>query len=223
MRNRLFAFIMLFVLLCSLSVTASANTLVDLDAKGSITVKAVYKKVPLKGMKVNCIQVGKLVPYGDAYYYDSLYHDAIYTSEDINNAKHPEEMLKLVKEGKGIGYTASADKYGNIKFDNLSPGLSLIYQTEGFSMGGNKYVIREFFVTIPFNGTYNVDAKSKPGLDLYPDPPKPTTGSSVPRVVRLPQTGQLSWPVPVMTLSGMIIFAFGWWLCFGGRKDRNEN
>lgn len=39
-----------------------------------------------------------------------------------------------------------------------------------------------------------------------------TTGS------KLPQTGQLTWPIPIMTISGMVLFAVGWWLCFG-RKD----
>ena len=214
---------MILILLCCLPLASSAETLVDLDAKGSISVKAVYKKVPLEGMKLNCIQVGELVPYGDAYYYESLYHDAIYTSEDIHDTDHPGEMLKLVKNGTSVGYTKSADKNGYIKFDNLTPGLYLIYQTESFSMAGNKYEIREFFVTIPYDGNYDVDAKSKPGLDLYPEePPKPSTGTSQKKVTRLPQTGQLSWPVPVMAVCGMTFFAFGWWLCFGGRKDPNE-
>ena len=26
----------------------------------------------------------------------------------------------------------------------------------------------------------------------------------------LPQTGQLNWPIPVMAISGMLLFAFGW-------------
>lgn len=35
---------------------------------------------------------------------------------------------------------------------------------------------------------------------------------------KLPQTGQLDWPIPWMAVSGMVLFTFGWWLCFG-RKD----
>jgi len=222
MRKRICAIVMFLLLLCSLPLAASAETLVDLDKKGSITVKAVYKKIPLEGMKLNCIQVGELVAYGDGYYYDSLYDDTMFTSEDIHDTKYPGDMLKLVKNSNTVGYTKSVDKNGYIKFDNLTPGLYLIYQTESFSLAGNKYEIKEFFVTIPYDGKYDVDARSKPGLDLYPEePPKPTTGTSQ-KVTRLPQTGQLSWPVPVMALSGMTFFALGWWLCFGGRKDSNE-
>ena len=222
MRKRIFTLVMVLVLLCYLPVTASAEELVDLDAEGSITVKAVYKKNPLEGMKLNCIQVGKLIPNGELYYFESLYDDTVYTSENIHDSKHPGEMLKLVKNGTKIGYTKAADKDGYIKFDSLKPGLYLIYQNESFIKAGDKYEIREFFVTIPYDGKYDVDAKSKPGLDLYPEEPSnPTTGTSQ-KVTRLPQTGQLSWPVPVMALCGMMFFALGWWMCFGGRKDPNE-
>ena len=34
--------------------------------------------------------------------------------------------------------------------------------------------------------------------------------------LRLPYTGQLIWPVPVMAIAGMLLFAVGWSL----RKDK---
>lgn len=39
---------------------------------------------------------------------------------------------------------------------------------------------------------------------------------------KLPQTGQLTWPIPWLASSGMVLFAFGWWLFFGHRKDSHE-
>lgn len=39
---------------------------------------------------------------------------------------------------------------------------------------------------------------------------------------KLPQTGQLTWPIPVLTVSGMVLFSLGWWLCFGSRKEPHE-
>lgn len=220
MRKRLISIVLGLLLLCCLPLAASAETLVDLDKEGSITVKAVYKKIPLEGMKLNCIQVGELVPYGDSYYFESLYHDAKYTSENIHNTEYPTKMLELVKKSDAVGYTKSADKKGYIKFSKLKPGLYLVYQTEIFKKDGKKFEIKEFFVTIPYDGKYDVDATGKPGLDLYPkDPPKPGGGN---HITRLPQTGQLSWPVPVMAVAGMTFFVLGWWLCFGGRKDSHE-
>ncbi len=34
----------------------------------------------------------------------------------------------------------------------------------------------------------------------------------------LPQTGQLNWPIPVLTLCGLVMFALGWKLVFGGKR-----
>ncbi|MCD8082640.1 MAG: hypothetical protein LUE86_03685 [Clostridiales bacterium] len=37
-------------------------------------------------------------------------------------------------------------------------------------------------------------------------------------LLRLPQTGQLNWPVPVLTLCGLLMFSLGWKLVFGGKR-----
>lgn len=39
----------------------------------------------------------------------------------------------------------------------------------------------------------------------------------------LPKTGQLDWPVPVMAVLGLMIFAAGWALRRSGKKERYEN
>lgn len=38
---------------------------------------------------------------------------------------------------------------------------------------------------------------------------------------KLPQTGQLNWPVPVLTMVGLVLFITGWVLCYrkGGQDD----
>lgn len=35
----------------------------------------------------------------------------------------------------------------------------------------------------------------------------------------LPQTGQMNWPVPVLTAAGLFVFTLGWIMRFGKRKD----
>ncbi len=39
---------------------------------------------------------------------------------------------------------------------------------------------------------------------------------------RLPQTGQLNWPVPVLVILGLLFFSVGWKLCFGEKKECHE-
>ena len=221
MSRRAFVLVMIVLLLCFLSVSVSAEATIDLNAKGSITVKAIYKKSPLEGMELNCIQVGDVVLHEGSYVFKSLYNDKILIAEDIRDPENPEEMLKHVTNSADVGITKSVDKSGYVKFDNLSPGLYLIYQTKTFSRDGEKFKIKEFFVSIPYDGKYDVDAKSKPGLDMYPEQPtEPTAPPS--NEEKLPQTGQLSWPVPILAFSGIAIFILGWSLRFGGRKDAHE-
>ncbi|MCD8221357.1 MAG: hypothetical protein LUD07_04010 [Clostridiales bacterium] len=42
--------------------------------------------------------------------------------------------------------------------------------------------------------------------------------SGSPELFKLPQTGQLNWPIPLLTLCGLALFASGWKLFFGGKK-----
>lgn len=54
-------------------------------------------------------------------------------------------------------------------------------------------------------------------------PPGPTNPTKPSTPGKLPQTGQLTWPIPVMTSAGLALFIFGWILCFcSRRKERYE-
>jgi len=113
--------------------------------------------------------------------------------------------------------------HGKALFDDLSVGLYLIFQKDA-APGYNN--LSPFLVTVPYTDDdgklhYNVTVRSKTELFREPkkeppQPPKKPIGN------KLPQTGQLTWPVPVLASSGMVLFALGWWLCFGRRKDSYE-
>lgn len=38
----------------------------------------------------------------------------------------------------------------------------------------------------------------------------------------LPYTGQLNWPIPLLAIGGLVLFAVGWVLAFGKRKKRKD-
>ena len=66
----------------------------------------------------------------------------------------------------------------------------------------------------------------QPEKPQKPEPPE-TEGTdtevpSDPTVPELPVTGQLSWPVPVLALCGMLVFVVGWRLYSADRKDSYE-
>ena len=59
----------------------------------------------------------------------------------------------------------------------------------------------------------SVSGKPETPLKRPVSTPKPAfSGNNL----RLPQTGQLIWPIPVMAIAGMLLFAVGWSL----RKDK---
>ena len=126
------------------------------------------------------------------------------------------------------GTTKTIDADGNVTFCGLELGLYLIVQTEA-SKGYEP--INPFLVSLPMaeDGKWNyaVDASPKVGAYTptkpdtpptpptpptpdYPDTPTPPDHPDNPVMSGLPQTGQLNWPVPVLAVSGVVLFAFGW-------------
>lgn len=62
-----------------------------------------------------------------------------------------------------------------------------------------------------------------PQSDTPENPPGPGGGEDPPiRIQKLPQTGQLNWPVPVLVILGLGLFAVGWILRFGKKKENYE-
>lgn len=112
------------------------------------------------------------------------------------------------------GTMENTDARGLALFDGFAPGLYLVMQE---TPAPGYYPIAPFLVSVPMisqDGTgwiYDVDASPK--VEPVPDkpaPPPPVTPESPPMI----QTGQLSWPVPVLAIAGMLLFASGWALTY---------
>lgn len=138
------------------------------------------------------------------------------TSKELeeNNATIADALAKNIT-GVDVDQTvAVAD--GAVKFENLTPGLYLVMQSNA-SEGGVR--INPFLVSIPGEkGSYNIDATPKteivvpptptPQKTPTPTPPKPNTPPSGSKKI-LPQTGQLWWPVPVLCGIGLALLVGG--------------
>ena len=208
----------LIILLSIVPVSVFADEKIDLNKEGSITVKVIEEGVALKGLMLTCIKVANVEKNNKYYEYVGVYERVRYTQDDFDDTSFPADMLKYVLDNASHFKTLNkrVDDKGYVTFTGLKPGLYLIYQSEAYTQNGTDYTkINPFVVTIPYKGKYKVDATSKPSLDAFPTEP-PTSPSKPPR---LPQTGQLNWPVPVLASGGMLLFALGWWLVFSSRKD----
>ena len=131
--------------------------------------------------------------------------------------------------GKGLykneKYTEKFEKEGVYYFTDLKAGLYVVTQTKAAKGYSD---MSPFLVSIPYmedgEYVYKVTANVKTELKQEIKPTTPPSGSKRPTYGnKLPQTGQLTWPIPWLASSGMVLFALGWWLCFGRRKDSYEN
>lgn len=115
---------------------------------------------------------------------------------------------------------------GTAAADGLALGLYLVMQdqpAEGYEP------IAPFLVSVPmWDETagaylYTVDAAPKLGgltktppaataAPAKPDAGDPDTVTTTATAATLPQTGQLNWPVPVLTLAGLLLMLAGWYL-----------
>lgn len=150
---------------------------------------------------------------------------------DLTDSTLADQLLEYMPQG-ARGTTKTVDADGNVTFEDLELGLYLIVQ----SKASNGYApIKPFLVSLPMaeNGKWNYEVDASPKVGGYtpvkPDtPPVPPTpvpdkpgahGAHKPGYAQepgrsgqpgLPQTGQLNWPVPVLAVSGVLLFAAGW-------------
>lgn len=229
MKNKLrpgkLVIIMMTVLLLGTGYPISALAAVnvpDLNKTGSISVTLMDKKNDRN------VTDGELTLYKVA---SAVSEDGSYTYAYVNGWEGcgiPLENLedselagklesRLPDTEKGI--TKALDTKGSVVYTDLSAGLYLLVQTKT-SAGYEK--IESFLVSVPLNmdgeWVYDVDASPKVGNVTASKPDTPT--SDTPKTSakslqvgnRLPQTGQLDWPIPVLSIVGLLLFSAGWML-----------
>lgn len=68
------------------------------------------------------------------------------------------------------------------------------------------------------SGTQPPSTSSTPGTSDMSSTPSDLSSPSSPSSPTLPQTGQLNWPIPVLAVADILLFAFGWLM----RRERTE-
>lgn len=128
----------------------------------------------------------------------------------------PQKFADYIKTNHLKGTATKINARGEAKFSGLAEGIYLIVQekpAEGY------YPINPFFVTVPYRTPegkllYHVDAspKSEPGEPAPTTKPTepPATEPGKPTDPKLPQTGVLWWPVPLLAMAGLILLSLGY-------------
>lgn len=227
-RKRWSVFMLALLLCCSVGVTVYAHDVPDHTEKGSVSVTMTYDGNTVSGGTLTLYRVGA-VEEDDGNYRFVLTGDFTGCGEALDaleNSQLPARLAKYASSNSISGTTADIGTDGTAVFPNLELGLYLVVQNKA---ADGYETAAPFVVSVPVyeNGAYLYDVDAAPKLSTLKKTeftPGESTPTAVPTVTPpstgsvLPQTGQLNWPVPVLTALGLCLFLAGWALRFG-KKD----
>jgi len=204
-----------------------------------LTMKSGGTAVPGGTFEIYKVADLKTTDEGDPYYEISdSFKECISNVDDIFSGDYTvTRTLASYAENKLTAlYSVDVGNSGVVKFSNLSMGVYLFLQTK--AADGYK-AVNPFLMSIPVWDeeanvwVYDIQAYPKPEIvketesettptttetPTKPNLPK-TPGSSTPGTptgdtttvskLKLPQTGQLNWPIPVMGISGLMLIIIG--------------
>ena len=214
----------LAVMLASFSPAAAAEASaekLDLTRKGSLSITFTYDGIPISdGNKVGIFKVADAVSDNGYKFIWNGEFTAVGTMPenlDAVNGELAEKLVNIARDKKVPLYRNSQelDEKGNVTFNDLGVGLYLVVHAKKVEITLSDkskvtYTINPFLVSIPQKEdgklVYDVvtNPKVSPEKTTTPPPKKPT-----PPPKRVPQTGQLWWPVFVLGIAGMIFITVG--------------
>lgn len=227
-RKKILPLLLVWAVLCGIGMQAQAQDEPDLTRQGSITITMKQGGNVVSGGFMTLYQAASLRTDGSGYQYELVGAFAAYGKTlEVTSASAAAELVKYAQKSAGV--KKEIDQSGILKYENLPSGLYLLVQDEA-AEGYEK--IEPFLVSVPMteNNTYIYDVDATPKLELVPEEteseyeteaetkPSPLGGGGG----SLPQTGQLNWPVPLLAISGLILFIGGWLLRSGQRKEEYE-
>ena len=208
--------------LTAIPASAAENEFPDLDRTGSLSITYKYynektgeTKPVSGGNSVGLFKVAEVVAdNGYRLKVDDRFAsvgEIPATSEelDIVNMDLAEAMEKIAKDYDFDVPSQETDANGQVSFDGLEAGLYLVMQ-DARGEGENRFFLSPFLISIPYRNAdgslaYDITADAKP-IGVYkeqvPPPPAPTPK-------KIPQTGQLWWPVAMLGAAGVLFVVMG--------------
>lgn len=218
MRKHVISGLLALLFLLALPLPAAAQPVPDESLNGhcSITVSMTYKGKAVRGGKLALYKVGDVAENDGNYSFVPVkkIQADIPAFGDIESPELAGKLAKLEKKLTPVtADPVTVDKDGNATFSDLTFGLYLVVQKTAASGYGKT---APFLVSVPYlyADKYQYDVTSQPKTDLVREvPTKPTSPTTKPTTSgggkKLPQTGQLWWPVPVLACAGLGCIAVG--------------
>ena len=232
MRRNAFLRVMGSLLALLILICPKGYAAIDTERGGSIRIVIeTTKDRPVWGAKLELYRVGSIHTDGGLWFtLSGNFKDSGVTLTDTfdrETAEAFDEYIRTAQKKPPTQRNGYTDEEGQIEFRKLKTGLYLVRQN-GFVGTPRAAEIDPFLVSVPtsVNGKWDYSITAKPKVEPIPgkepENPKPTKKPpEIPEDEKLPQTGMLLWPVPVLACGGLVLFAAGWALCFMVKKDDN--
>lgn len=201
-------------IICSVLCLSAFAEDIDFDKKGSISISLSSDGNTVSGGNVTIYHIATLSRSDEGYVFSMTddFTNSNILLDVITSRETAKEFLKYAVDNEIDGITESVDGNGNAAFDELELGLYLMAQNEA-AEGFEKF--EPFIISVPLNsdGKYIYDVDASPKIDIERE--ESDSDSSTPESTPpdIPQTGMLKWPIPVLAISGLVLFSIGWALC----------
>jgi len=218
MKRTVISTLSILLLLCVLSAQVFAATL-DVNRTGSVSIAMKHEGTVVPGGSLTLYRVGSVAVKNGATYSFTLvdaYAASGVSLDNLNDSSLAQTLADYTAANSIAGTKQKIDNEGKISFPELQLGLYLLVQ-EDAAAGYEK--VKPFLVSVPVveNGVYVYDVDGSPKLSLQMLPPPPTT-----QPPKLPQTGLVQWPIPVLTVGGLLLITLGAYLCTNAKKKDHE-
>lgn len=213
--NLIMTGVFLLTMMCSTVPAYSAENIPDLNKKGTVSIVLQDKE------NQKNISDGELTLYqvadirtgngGMSYHYTNGFEEC---GIDLGNLEDSDLAGKIEKKISASAYsvTKTTDAQGKVQYVDLTPGLYLIVQTKA---AAGYEQISSFLVSLPLKqgDTWIYDVNASPKTEgASADKTTGTTEKTEKPVsgTRLPQTGQMNWPILVLAAAGIGMCIYGY-------------
>lgn len=221
--------LMSLLLILGMSITVFAATAADLDLDKTGSISLTMKNssgTTVSGGSLTIYRVAQITKDNANLAYTLTSDFASFTKplDNIEDANLAKELADYAKKQSLTGTTTTIGSSGIAKFENLALGLYLVVQPKA---ADNYNAVNPFLVSVPLqeDGIWVYDVDASPKVEAYTKTPtNPTTPTTATPIIpttpgKLPQTGQLNWPIPILAISGLLLFTLGWSLTFVEKKQ----
>lgn len=230
MRKKLCYIAVCLLLTFLYAVPVSGSDIMDMERECAVTMELKTEaKEALANGSFKFYQIGEVESFNQGKFTYRYLEDFQISNVTLNiegaseNEKSARELSNYAKKYKIPGETYVTDEDGIVRIAGLKPGLYLVDTVYQEKEVGKVEFTKPFLACIPEyeNGEliFDVTIKTKVSNGAIPmtplensskKPVKKPSGTH-PGGSKLPQTGMLRWPIPVLALAGMILMEVGWY------------